>query len=57
MVGKARAGLEEGTRGRKRGRESDNMVRGRDERETALWRKRERRVAEVTERDGDVLIW
>ena len=31
--------------------------RGRDEREKALWGKRERRVAEVTERDGDVLIW
>ena len=35
MVGKAITWLEEGTRGRKRGGESDNMVRGRDEREKA----------------------
>ena len=35
MVGKARAGLEEETKGRKRGRESESRVRGRDEREKA----------------------
>ena len=48
MVGKAITWLEEGTRGRKRGSESESRVRGKDEREKAWWGKREWRVEEGT---------